>query len=97
MRLTRYRYNNVPMDSDGVHYYIKEENSDPGILDGNLVKRIRHLRMPSWPWLFQFYFFKNGLNADLTCFVPLKASCEINHLKLRNDSSETKSLSYFHL
>ena len=36
---------------------------------------------------------KDGLNADLTAFVPLHETCEINYLKLRNDSDKEKSIS----
>lgn len=96
MRLTRYRYNNVPMDSDGVHYYIKEENGDPW----NPGWQPCQTELDSYEChhglgYSSFISSRNNLNAELTCFVPLKASCEINHLKLRNDSSETKTLSLF--
>lgn len=41
----------------------------------------------------RFVSSKDGLNADLTAFVPLHETCEINYLKLRNDSDKEKSIS----
>ena len=39
LRLTRYRYNNVPLDSNGHYYYIKT-GIPSGIPDGCLLKQI---------------------------------------------------------
>ena len=43
LRLTRYRYNNVPYDSNGIYYYIKD-----GEKVWNTVSLRKKLRMPMW-------------------------------------------------
>ena len=86
LRLTRYRYNNCPADTGGRYYYIK---------DGSTVWN------PGWqPVQTQLDAYscrhglgytvirgsKNGVTAELTAFVPLYDSCEVNRLVIRNDS-----------
>ena len=96
LRLTRYRYNNVPMDTDGIYYYIKEDKEEawnpawkPCQTDLDSYECRHGLGYST------FHSSKNDLSADLTCFVPLGSNCEVNYLTLKNESSETKSLSLF--
>ncbi len=95
LRLTRYRYNNVPFDSNGHYYYIKDGDTiwNPGWmpckteLDSYLC---RHGLGYS-----TFESSKNGLAATLTAFVPLGAACEINKLSMTNETSSVKSIDLF--
>lgn len=96
LRLTRYRYNNVPMDSDGTYYYIKEEDKKPW----NPAWQPCQTDLDSYEChhglgYSTFLSSKNSLQSELTCFVPLNADCEVNYLKLKNLSKEPKSLSLF--
>ena len=50
LRLTRYRYNDTPLDQNGRYYYIKDGDTDPDAA--------RFLRVPSWPWLQPLCFFQ---------------------------------------
>ncbi|MDE6203475.1 MAG: glycosyl transferase, partial [Lachnospiraceae bacterium] len=99
LRLTRYRYNNVPADINGKYFYIKEYNNE-----GNIVWN------PGWQPVktpldsyecrhgigySRFISEKNGLKADLLTFVPMNDSCEISQLKLVNKSDTPKTLSVF--
>ena len=94
-RITRYRYNNVPMDNGGRYFYIK---------DGDTVWN------PGWkPCKTPLDFYecrhgmsytritgkKNGVEASVLFFVPLKKWCEVQKLTLKNESNETKSLKLF--
>ncbi len=94
-RLTRYRYNNVPMDNDGRYFYIK---------DGETVWN------PGWkPCRTPLDFYecrhgmnytrvtgrKNGVEASVLFFVPLHKWCEIQKLTLRNQTAEVKQLKLF--
>ena len=94
-RITRYRYNNVPMDNGGRYFYIK---------DGNTVWN------PGWkPCKTPLDFYecrhgmsytritgrKNGVEASVLFFVPLKKWCEVQKLTLKNESSEVKNLKLF--
>ena len=95
LRLTRYRYNNVPYDSNGHYYYIKEGNTiwNPGWMPTKTELdsyECRHGMGYS-----QFTGSKNGLTAQLTDFVPMGDTCEINKLTLTNNSDAPKGFQVF--
>ena len=96
-RLTRYRYNNVPMDNDGRYFYLK---------DGDTVWN------PGWKPCrtpLDFYECRHGMNytritgrkndveASVLFFVPLHRWCEIQKMTLRNLGTTTKTLKLFSL
>ena len=95
LRLTRYRYNNVPFDSNGHYYYIKEGDTiwNPGWMPTktDLDAYECHHGMG----YSTFRSRKNDLQAELTAFVPVGKNCEINQLTLTNNSKETKDFSVF--
>ena len=95
LRLTRYRYNNVPFDSNGHYYYIKEGDTiwNPGWMPTktDLDAYECHHGMG----YSTFRSSKNDLLAELTAFVPVGKNCEINQLTLTNNSKETKNFSVF--
>jgi cellobiose phosphorylase len=94
-RLTRYRYNNVPMDSGGRYFYIKDEDTiwSPGWKPCKtpLDKyECRHgMNYTSIEGV------KNGVSAKTLFFVPLKTWAEVQKLTLTNDSKEVKKLKVF--
>ena len=95
LRLTRYRYNNVPGDSNGHYYYIKEGNTiwNPGWMPSKTELdsyECRHGMGYS-----HFTGSKNKVTAQLTAFVPIGDHCEINKLTLTNDSDTEKELQVF--
>ena len=94
-RITRYRYNNVPADSNGRYYYIKEGST---------------IWNPGWqPTQTELDFYecrhglgysiitgkKNNLAARLELFVPVGDNCEIDRLVLTNESDAPKSFTVF--
>lgn len=94
-RITRYRYNGVPMDAGGRYFYIN---------DGDVVWS------PSWKpcktaldkWecrhgmgYTRINAAKSRLEAELLVFVPLDANCEVQRLVLKNNSAERKEFSLF--
>ena len=95
LRLTRYRYNNVPYDSNGIYYYIKDGEKvwNPGWqpvqtpLDSY---ECRHGMGYS-----RFISSLNGLSAELTAFVPMDAACLIHRLSLTNRSDRAKDFQVF--
>jgi len=95
LRITRYRYNNVPADTNGKYFYIKDGDTvwNPGWqpvkteLDSY---ECRHgIGYSKWD------SSKNGVNAKVLAFVPTDDTCEINRVVLTNNSSETKELKLF--
>lgn len=96
-RITRYRYNGVPMDAGGRYFYIK---------DGDTVWN------PSWkPCKTPLDFYecrhgmnytvitgeKNGLEARALFFVPLDTHAEITKLTLTNKTDRPRSFKLFSL
>ena len=95
LRLTRYRYNDVPMDINGKYLYIKDGDTiwNPGWepvktdLDSYECRHgIGYSRFTS---------SKNDVQASVLTFVPMNDTCEVSQLKLTNNSSEEKTLSVF--
>ena len=94
-RLTRYRYNNVPMDSGGKYFYIKDGETiwSPGWkpckteLDSYECRHGMNYTSIKGE--------KNGVTATALYFVPLKTWVEVQKLTLINNSQETKKLKIF--
>ncbi len=95
LRLTRYRYNDVPNDINGKYLYIKDGDTmwNPGwkptktALDSY---ECRHGMGYS-----RFTSSKNGLEASVLTFVPMNDNCEVTQLVLTNNSSEDKNFKVF--
>lgn len=94
-RLTRYRYNSVPMDNGGRYFYLK---------DGDTIWN------PGWKPCktpLDFYECRHGMNytritgrknaveASVLFFVPLHTWGEVQKLTLQNLGTETKTLKLF--
>ena len=96
-RLTRYRYNSVPIDNGGRYFYIKDEDTtwSPGwkpvktILD---KYECRH-----GMGYTKIKGEKNGLEAEVLFFVPLKSWCEVQKMTLTNNSDKIKKIKLFSL
>ena len=95
LRLTRFRYNDVPADTNGKYFYIKDGGTvwNPGWqptktpLDSY---ECRHGMGYS-----RFTSSKNGVEASLLDFVPVNDACEIQQLTLTNRSDAPKTLTLF--
>jgi cellobiose phosphorylase len=94
-RLTRYRYNNVPMDSGGRYFYIKDEDTvwSPGWKPTKtpLDKYECRHGMNYTKILGE----KNGVLAEALFFVPLKTWAEVQKLTLTNTTNQIKTLKLF--
>ncbi len=95
LRLTRYRYNNIPNDEGGRYYYIKEGDNvwSPGWqpvradLDSYECRHgMGYTRITGQ---------KNDLEASVLAFVPINDSCEINRITLTNKGSAKKDFKLF--
>ena len=94
-RITRYRYNSVPMDSVGRYFYIKDGNTvwNPGWkpcktpLDSYECRHgMSYTRITG---------AKNKVRASVLHFVPLGIKAEIQRLTITNESEEKKTLKLF--
>ena len=94
-RITRYRYNNVPADSNGRYYYIKDGDTawNPGW-------QPTQTELDSYECRHGLGYSiitgkKNSLTAKLELFVPVGDNCEIDRLMLTNGSDAPKSFTVF--
>ena len=94
-RLTRYRYNNVPMDSGGRYFYIKDEETiwSPGWKPCKTPLDSYECRHGMNYTSIQGE--KNGVTAKVLFFVPLKTWAEVQKLTLANNSTVVKKLKIF--
>ena len=94
-RITRYRYNGVPMDNGGRYFYINDNGT---------------VWSPGWkPCKTPLDFYecrhgmsytritgaKDGLEASVLFFVPLHTWGEVQKMTLRNTSDKTKKFKLF--
>ncbi|MBP5248740.1 MAG: glycosyl transferase, partial [Lachnospiraceae bacterium] len=95
LRLTRYRYNNVPADNNGKYYYINDGKDiwNPGWQPSKTPLDFYECRHGIG--YSRFTGKKNGLKAEVLAFVPCKDACEINKVTVTNESSETKEFKLF--
>ena len=94
-RITRYRYNGVPMDNGGRYFYINDNGTiwNPGWkpcktpLDSYECRHgMNYTRITG---------SKNSVEASVLFFVPLKTWAEVQKVTLRNTGTEKKSLKLF--
>ena len=95
LRLTRYRYNDVPGDVNGKYFYIKDGDTvwNPGWQPTKT--ELDSYECHHGIGYSRFISSKNGVKASVLAFVPMNDTCEIQQLKLTNGSAETKELSVF--
>ncbi|WP_110933184.1 GH36-type glycosyl hydrolase domain-containing protein [Paenibacillus bouchesdurhonensis] len=94
-RLTRYRYNNIPLDTGGRYYYLYD-NGDfwtPGWMP---VKReLDFYECRHGLGYTSITGERNGISVTQLAFVPLGYQGEVHRLTVKNTSSETKNVSLF--
>lgn len=95
LRLTRYRYNDIPRDSTGHYYYIKDGETiwNPGFMPSKTPLDSYTCRHGLGYSVFEGS--KNAVRASLTSFVPVGENCEIGKLTLTNAGTSDKELSVF--
>lgn len=92
-RLLRFRYNGVPGDVGGRFYYLKEPGKpawNPGWLPTRTPLDRFECRHGMGYTIFNCE--KDGLEARITCFVPLGENCELHDMVLTNHTREAKTL-----
>ena len=94
-RITRYRYNGVPMDAGGRYFYIKDGDTiwNPGWKPTKTPLDSYECRHGMNYTIIKGV--KNGIEAKALFFVPLDTHAEITKLALTNKSSEKKTFKLF--
>jgi len=94
-RLTRYRYNNIPVDNGGKYFYIKDGDTtwSPGWKP--VKTELDHYECRHGMSYTKFKASKNKLDVEVLQFIPLGFWGEIQKVSLKNTSSETKKIKLF--
>lgn len=94
-RLTRYRYNNVPMDVGGRYFYLKDGDTiwSPGWKPTKTP--LDHYECRHGMNYTILKGEKNGISAEALFFVPRNTNAEIQKLTLSNTTSEKKTIKLF--
>jgi cellobiose phosphorylase len=94
-RITRYRYNNVPLDSGGRYFYINDGGDywSPGWLPAK--KELSSYECRHGLGYTSIRGERNGVEAQVLFLVPLQTDCEIHKVKITNKATEKKNLTLF--
>ncbi len=95
LRLTRYRYNDVPNDINGKYFYIKDGSTiwNPGWKPTQTELDSYECRHGIG--YSRFIGSKDNLEASVLTFVPMNDNCEISQVKLTNKGTSAKEVSLF--
>ena len=98
-RLTRYRYNNNPLDQEGFRLYIRDESApEPVIWNPSWQPVKTGLDSYTCRHGMGYSIFEgslNGVRVTQKMFVPVSDNALLYHITIRNDSSEPRKLKLF--
>ncbi len=96
-RITRYRYNGVPMDNGGRYFYIKDGDTvwNPGWKPCKTP--LDRYECRHGMGYTHITGAKDGVEASVLFFVPLKTWAEVQRVTLKNTTTATKHLKLFSL
>lgn len=94
-RITRYRYNNVPVDMGGRYFYINDGDTiwSPGWSPVKTELDAYSCRHGMGYTIIKGE--KNGIEAEVTFFVPQNFNGEVQKVVLKNTSDKPKSFKLF--
>lgn len=94
-RITRYRYNNIPIDTGGRYFYINDE----GVIWSPSWKPVKtgldYYECRHGLGYTKICGLKNEVKAETVFFVPVGDNCEIHRVTLTNQSKGVKKLKLF--
>ena len=95
LRLTRYRYNNTPVDSNGHYFYIKDGDSvwNPGWQPVQTELDSYSCRHGLGYTVIESS--RKGIRASQEVFIPLGENCEVTRITLTNTSAREKRIDLY--
>jgi len=95
LRLTRYRYNNVPADAGGRYFYLRD-NGDVWTPSWMPMKSaLDRYECRHGMGYSRISSARKGLAFSQVSFVPLGDNCEIHKITLANESAALKNIDVF--
>ncbi len=94
-RITRFRYNNVPIDDNGKYFYIHDEGDiwSPGWKP--VKAKPEHYECRHGMGYTRITGTRNQVKADVLFFVPPGEDAEIQKVQITNNSGKPKNLKLF--
>ncbi len=91
-RVTRYRYNNMPVDNGGRYFYVKDGDTvwNPGWKP--VKTELDSYECRHGMGYTRITGVKNGVKASQLCFVPMGVNAEVHQITLTNESEGPKDL-----
>lgn len=95
-RITRYRYNNVPLDLGGGKYYYINDNGDVWSPGWAPVKNdLDFYECRHGMGYTKITGERNGIKTSVTFFVPINENAEIHKVVIKNTSNTRKEIKLF--
>ena len=94
-RITRYRYNNVPVDNGGRYFYICDNGEywSPGWMP--VKKELENYECRHGLGYTKISSEKSNVKFDSLYFVPLGYNCEIQKVTIKNTGTSKKKITLF--
>ncbi len=95
-RITRFRYNNVPLDLGGGRYYYVSDEGDfwsPGWAPAK--KELQSYECRHGMGYTTIKGKRNDVSTEVTFFVPLNFNGEVHKVVIKNESDKAKTLKLF--
>ncbi len=95
LRLTRYRYNNLPADAGGTYFYIRDGERvwNPGWMP--VKADLDQYECRHGLGYSTILGEKDGLRAEVCVLVPRRHTAQVTRVKLTNRSGDTKKISLY--
>lgn len=94
-RITRYRYNNVPIDVGGRYFYLKDTSTIWSPTWQPVQVELDKYECRHGLGYTKINSSKKGLAVEVLYFVPLDFDCEIHRVTLTNHTSTNKKIQLF--
>ncbi len=91
-RLLRYRYNNIPMDSNGRYLYIKDGDTVWSPMWKPVKTDLDNYECRHGLGYTRIKGVKDGIEASVLYFIPNEMRNEVWHVEVKNTSDKTKKL-----
>ncbi|MDF2672593.1 MAG: glycosyl transferase [Clostridiales bacterium] len=94
-RITRYRYNNIPIDNGGRYFYIRdgEEYYSPTWMP--VKKELDDYECRHGMGYTKIKGIKNDVETEILYMVPMEDNAEIHRVKIKNKGIKEKKLTLF--
>lgn len=94
-RLTRYRYNNVPVDEGGRYFYIKDGDDTWTPSWRPMKKELERYECRHGMGYTKISSARGGVGVETLMFVPVGHNCEVHQVTVTNEGQAAKTVKLF--